>query len=201
MLAIDRYAVKETKTKNGTPIQFWYYPEHPEKVEPTSLHTEKIIEFLEDETGFPYPWGTYSQVMVQDFMYGAMENTSATIFGDFFNVDEKGFNDRNYVSVNAHEATHQWFGDIVTARSGRGTWLQESFATYYAKLFMKSVYGADEYAIIMRNEVRSALAAGKEDEPITSPSACIISTISISIITSTTSNTIIIMSMSEHERA
>jgi aminopeptidase N len=163
MLAIDRYAVKETKTKNGTPIQFWYYPEHPEKVEPTSLHTEKIIEFLEDETGFPYPWGTYSQVMVQDFMYGAMENTSATIFGDFFNVDEKGFNDRNYVSVNAHEATHQWFGDLVTARSGRGTWLQESFATYYAKLFMKSVYGADEYAIIMRNEVRSALAAGKKD--------------------------------------
>ena len=89
MLAIDRYAVKETRPKTATPIQFWYYPEHPEKVEPTSLHTEKIIEFLEDETGFPYPWGTYSQVMVQDFMYGAMENTSATIFGDFFNVDER----------------------------------------------------------------------------------------------------------------
>ncbi len=163
MLAIDRYAVKETKTKNGTPIQFWYYPEHPEKVEPTSLYTEKIIEFLEEETGYPYPWGTYSQVMVQDFMYGAMENTSATIFGDFFNVDEKGFNDRNYVSVNAHEATHQWFGDLITARSNKGTWLQESYATYYAKLFMKSVYGDDEYAIIMRNEVKSALAAGKKD--------------------------------------
>ena len=75
----------------------------------------------------------------------------------------KGFNDRNYVSVNAHEATHQWFGDLITARSNQGTWLQESFATYYAKLFMKSVYGADEYAIIMRNEVNSALAAGKKD--------------------------------------
>ena len=163
MLAIDRYAVKETKTANGTPIQFWYYPEHPEKVEPTSMHTEKIIEFLEAETGFPYPWGTYSQVMVQDFMYGAMENTSATIFGDFFNVDESGFNDRNYISVNAHEATHQWFGDLITARSNQGTWLQESFATYYAKLFMKSIYGADEYAINMRNEVNSALAAGERD--------------------------------------
>jgi len=127
------------------------------------MHTEKIIEFLEAETGFPYPWGTYSQVMVQDFMYGAMENTSATIFGDFFNVDESGFNDRNYISVNAHEATHQWFGDLITARSNQGTWLQESFATYYAKLFMKSIYGADEYAINMRNEVNSALAAGERD--------------------------------------
>lgn len=163
MLAIDRYGVKETKTKNGTPIQFWYYPEHPEKVEPTSLYTEKIIEFLEEETGFAYPWGSYSQVMVQDFMYGAMENTSATIFGDFFNVDEYGFNDRNYVSVNAHEATHQWFGDLVTARSRTGTWLQESFATYYAKLFMGAMYGDDEYRMNMRNEVNSALRASQQD--------------------------------------
>lgn len=163
MLAIDRYEVKETKTNMGTPIQFWYYPEHQEKVEPTSLHTEKIIEFLENETSFPYPWGAYSQVMVQDFMYGAMENTSATIFGDFFNVDENSFNDRNYVSVNAHEATHQWFGDLLTARSSRGTWLQESFATYYAKLFMKSVYGDDEYRKILRGEMNSALAASVND--------------------------------------
>ncbi|MFT7590764.1 MAG: aminopeptidase N, partial [bacterium] len=110
-----------------------------------------------------YPWGAYSQVMVQDFMYGAMENTSATIFGDFFNVDEKGFNDRNYISVNAHEATHQWFGDLITARSNNGTWLQESFATYYAKLFIKSIYGEDQYAITMRNEVNSALSAGQKD--------------------------------------
>lgn len=164
MLAIDRFGVKESKTKRGTPVQFWYYPEHPEKVEPTSKYTEEIIEFLEDETGFPYPWGTYSQVMVQDFMYGAMENTSATIFGDFFNVDEIGFNDRNYVSVNAHELTHQWFGDLVTARSGRGTWLQESFATYYAKLFMGHIYGPDEYAWNMRGEVQSALRAGEKDD-------------------------------------
>lgn len=163
MLAIDRYAVKETKTSRGTPVQFWYYPEHEDKKDLTSLHTEKIIEFLEDETGFAYPWGTYSQVMVQDFMYGAMENTSATIFGDFFNVDEYSFNDRNYVSVNAHELTHQWFGDLVTARSRKGTWLQESFATYYAKLFMGSVYGEDHYSWTLRNEVNSALRASESD--------------------------------------
>jgi len=163
MLAIDRYNVKETKTSNGTPVQFWYYPEHEDKIELTSLHTEKIIEFLEKETGYPYAWGTYSQVMVQDFMYGAMENTSATIFGDFFNVDENSFNDRNYVSVNAHELTHQWFGDLVTARSRKGTWLQESFATYYAKLFMGEIYGPDNYAWALRGEVNSALRASERD--------------------------------------
>lgn len=163
MLAIDKYEVKKTKTSRGTPVQFWYYPEHPEKVDYTSLHTEKIIEFLEDETGIPYPWGSYSQVMVQDFLYGAMENTSATIFGDFFFTDSRAFLDRNYIGVNAHELTHQWFGDYITARAAEGTWLQESFATYYAKLFFKGLEGDDSYKWNQRGEVQSALAAGQKD--------------------------------------
>jgi aminopeptidase N len=37
-----------------------------------------------------------------------------------------------YTNVNAHELAHQWFGDLVTAQSGKHHWLQEGFATYYA---------------------------------------------------------------------
>lgn len=164
MLAIDKYAVKKTVTESGVPVQFWYYPEHQDKLEYTSMYTERVIEFLERETGFKYAWGTYSQVMVQNFLYGAMENTSATIFGDFFLSDAYSFNDRNYISVNAHELTHQWFGDLITARSSAGTWLQESFATYYAKRFMREIYGDDEYRMILRGEVLSALRASEKDD-------------------------------------
>ncbi|MCF8201377.1 MAG: hypothetical protein K9J29_05305, partial [Bacteroidia bacterium] len=78
MLAVGEYAVQNTLSAAGTPLEFWYYPQHPEKLEPTSRYSEAIIDFLSKETGIPYPWGTYSQVMVQDFLYGAMENTSAT---------------------------------------------------------------------------------------------------------------------------
>lgn len=172
MLAIDTYNIKETKTSRGTPVQFWYYPEHEEKLEPTSMYTEEIIEFLEDETGVPYVWGTYAQVMVQDFMYGAMENTSATIFGDFFNVDKRAFHDRNYIGVNAHELTHQWFGDLITARSSAHAWLQESFATYYAKIFFETIQSVDEVKWIQRNEANSALNASlKDNYPIMHTSA------------------------------
>ena len=94
MLAVGEYAVQNTLSAAGTPLEFWYYPQHPEKLEPTSRYSEAIIDFLSTETGIPYPWGTYSQVMVQDFLYGAMENTSATTFGDFFWVDKRGFQDR-----------------------------------------------------------------------------------------------------------
>ena len=163
MLAIDNYAIKSSKTKNGTPIHLWYYPEHPERVEPTNRYSEKIIEFLENETGIPYPWGSYSQVMVQDFMFGAMENTSATVFGDFFWVDNRSFLDRNYIGVNAHEATHQWFGDLITGRHDGEQWLQESFATYYPGLFMGFAMGKDEMDWYFRGQQAGALAAGKQN--------------------------------------
>lgn len=163
MLAIDKYAIKKTTTKRGTPIQFWYYPEHPERLEPTSLFSERIIEFLEDETGVKYPWGSYSQVIIQDFMFGAMENTGATTLGDFSWVDSRTFLDRNYVTTNAHEATHQWFGDLITARNDADHWLQESFATYYPGLFVGSVYGPDETAWYFRGNMNGAIAAGEKN--------------------------------------
>lgn len=163
MLGIGDYAVQKTETKSGTPVQFWYYPEHPEKLKWSSMYTEQIIEFLEAETGTPFPWDTYSQIMVQDFIYGAMENTSATIFGDFFNVDSYSFNDRNYIGVNAHELTHQWFGDLITARTSSDIWLQESFATYYAKLFELHLHGPNEFKWNQYMEMQHALNASEKD--------------------------------------
>jgi aminopeptidase N len=163
MLAIGDYAVKSTKSKSGVPVNFWYYPQFPERLEPTSRYTEQMVDFMEDETGMKYPWESYSQVMVQDFLYGAMENTTATIFGDFFNVDARGFLDRNYVGVNCHEFVHQWFGDYVTARAGNDTWLQESFATHYPKYFTRLVYGEDMFQWARRGEQNGVLEAGKKD--------------------------------------
>lgn len=169
MMAIGKYEIKQTKTTRGTPVNFWYYPEFKDRVELTSLHTEKMIEFLEDETGYPYPWGSYSQVMVQDFLYGAMENTSATIFGDFFFVNNKAFEDRNYIGVNCHELTHQWFGDLITARGNSDIWLQENFATFYAKWFYGILpeHGMDEVKWNQLGEFNSAhRAAEKDNYPI-----------------------------------
>jgi len=94
---------------------------------------------------------------VQDFMYGAMENTSATLFGDFFEVDARSFNDRNYVAVNAHELAHQWFGDMVTARSGNSHWLQESFATHYNITAERECFGQDHFDWVRRQAYNTAI--------------------------------------------
>ncbi|WP_299117212.1 M1 family metallopeptidase [uncultured Winogradskyella sp.] len=144
-LAIGKYDVKKEVSKSGVPIELYYYPEDSAKVESTYRYTKQMFDFLEDEIGFPYPWQNYKQVPVHDFLYAGMENTSLTIFSDAFMVDDIGFNDKNYVNVNAHELAHQWFGDLVTATSGEHHWLQEGFATYYALLAEKEVFGEDYF--------------------------------------------------------
>lgn len=163
MLGIGKYSVDNRATKRGIPLHLWYYPEMPDRMEPTYRYSAEAVDFLERETGTPYPWDAYAQIPVQDFLYGAMENTTATVFGDFFLVDRRSFLDRNYISVNVHELTHQWFGDFVTGRSGRQSWLHESFATFYAKLFMKEIHGADAYQWQRRKEQDIALRASEQN--------------------------------------
>lgn len=163
MLGIGKYGIKKTNSGSGVPMNLYYYPEFADRAEPTYRYSEMMVDFLEKETGIAYPWESYSQIMVQDFLYGAMENTTATIFGDFFNVDKRAYIDRNYVGVNCHELTHQWFGDFITARDGRDTWLQESYATYYPKMLTRKLYGEDEYNWQRRGEHNTALEASKKD--------------------------------------
>jgi aminopeptidase N len=163
MLGIGKYAIDNRTSKSGVPVRLWYYPEFPERMIPTYRYSTEAIDFLEEQTGIKYPWESYSQIPVEEFTFGAMENTTATVFGDFSQVDERGFLDRSYVGTNVHELTHQWFGDFITARSGKGTWLQESFATYYPTIFTRKYYGEDAYQWSRRGEQNAAISASEKD--------------------------------------
>lgn len=172
MLGIGEYKIKTIRSESGKKINLWYYPDHEDRVEATYRYSKEMFDFFEKEIGVPYAWPEYAQIPVQDFMYGAMENTSATLFGDFFMVDERAYLDRNYVGVNAHELAHQWFGDLVTARSAKHHWLQESFATYYNMLYEREAFGQEHYEWGLRNASKSAIAASKNDlKPIANSTA------------------------------
>ncbi len=143
--AIGNFEKKELRSDSGIPIELYYKPEDSLKAEPTYRYSKEIFDFLETEIGFAYPWQNYKQVPVRDFLYAGMENTTVTIFSEAFVVDSIGFNDKNYVNVNAHELAHQWFGNLVTETSSEHHWLQEGFATYYALLAEKEIFGEDYY--------------------------------------------------------
>lgn len=143
--AIGNYAKQELKSQSGIPIANYYYPKDSLRVEPTYRHTKQIFDFLETEIGVPYPWQNYKQIPVHDFLYAGMENTGTTIFSDAFMIDSTSFIDKNYVNVNAHELAHQWFGNLVTEKNGEHHWLHEGFATYYAYLAAKEIFGEAHY--------------------------------------------------------
>ncbi|CAH8282104.1 aminopeptidase N [Mariniflexile fucanivorans] len=144
-LVIGNYDKKTETSKSEIPLEMYYYPEDSLKLEPTYRYTKHMFDFLEEEIGVKYPWQNYKQVPVKDFLYAGMENTTTTIFADSFVIDSIAFVDKNYVNVNAHELAHQWFGNLVTETSGTHHWLQEGFATYYALLAEKDIFGDDYY--------------------------------------------------------
>ena len=172
MLGIGKYDIDERKTKSGVPIHLYYYPDWKDRVIPTYKYMADMIDFYESEIGVKFPWESYSQIPVQDFMYGAMENTTATIYGDFYMVDNRSFLDRNYIGVDAHELAHQWFGDMVTCLTPSSMWLHENFATYYSALFDKEVFGKDYFDWERRGFQNSAIDENKKNNnPIASSMA------------------------------
>ena len=145
MLAIGNYDKTVAKSASGVLLENYYYPEEKQYVSATYKHNKRIFDFLEKEIGVPFPWDVYRNIPVQDFLYGGMENTSSTIYNESYMVDEIGYNDRNFINVNAHELAHQWFGDYITASESKHHWLHEGFATYYALLAEKEIFGTDYF--------------------------------------------------------
>ena len=163
MLAIGNFEKQTTTTKSVTPLEFYLDKNDVSKFEPTYRYSKEMFDYLEQEIGVNYPWGIYRQVPVRDFLYAGMENTTSTIFAQDFVVDEIGFNDRNYVNVNAHELAHQWFGDLITAQSGKHHWLQEGFATYYALLAERHLFGDDYFYEELNDYAEQLKRASKTD--------------------------------------
>lgn len=170
---IGAYEKQEVRSSSGVLIENYFYPEHRSRAEPTYRFTKTIFDFLEEEIGVNYPWQNYKQVPVHDFLYAGMENTTATVFSDSYVIDSTAFVDHNYVNVNAHEMAHQWFGNLVTEASGEHHWLHEGFATYYAYLAEKELFGADHFywklhrtAVLLRD-----ISGRGEGQALTDPKA------------------------------
>lgn len=148
MMAIGEFEVVKDEwiKKDGTKMEVNYYVE--EKYAPYARDifgkTPKMIGYFSDLLGVEYPWPKYSQVVVRDYVSGAMENTTATIHGDFLYKTKRELIDENNESIIAHELFHHWFGDLVTCESWANLPLNESFANYSQYLWDEYEYGRME---------------------------------------------------------
>jgi len=111
----------------------------------TFVHTPAMIGLFERVTGVPFPWAKYSQVVVRDFVFGGMENTSATTMTENILLDSKAAKDYSSDDLISHELAHMWSGDLLTCRDWSHGWLNESFATFFEFLWRDEHLGVDEY--------------------------------------------------------
>jgi aminopeptidase N len=108
--------------------------------------TPQMLELFSKKLGVEYPWEKYAQSMVDDFVAGGMENSSATTNASSSLVNallapEYPTGQDDLIS---HELGHQWFGDLVTCKDWGNIWLNEGFATFMETLWSENYFPKDQ---------------------------------------------------------
>ncbi len=151
-LVVGDFAVVKDKWRDRE-VNYYVEPAYKGTAKKVFGNTPAMMEFFSKKLGVDYPWAKYAQVVVRDFVSGAMENTSASTFMEDLHMTERELLDKNWDGIIAHELFHQWFGDYVTTESWANLPLNESFANYSEYLWFEHKYGADEAAYLQLDEL------------------------------------------------
>jgi aminopeptidase N len=157
-----------TVGRRTVPLAYLVPPGRESDVARTFGHTPRMIAHFGHVTGVEYPWNKYAQVVVADFVFGGMENTTATTMYEHILLDRRAALDVSSDDLISHELAHQWFGDFVTCRDWYEGWLNEGFATFFEHVWREKLLGPDEYAFGLKADLQSYAgeAHGRYRRPI-----------------------------------
>ncbi|MGB3463773.1 MAG: M1 family aminopeptidase, partial [Cyclobacteriaceae bacterium] len=143
MVAIGNFVEVEDEW-GDIPLGYYVEPEFSASAKAVFGNTPEMLTYFSEILNYPYPWPQYNQVVVRDFVSGAMENTTASVFMEELYVNERELLDDNWDYIIAHELFHHWFGNLVTTESWSNLPLNESFADFSEALWITEKYGKDE---------------------------------------------------------
>src|ERR1700720_1393165 len=130
----------------GLPVNYYAPKGRGDLLLPNYERTPAMIDLFTRKLGADYPWEKYAQVMVDDFVAGGMENSSATTNTATSLKSPKLAPEfpTNEDPLISHELAHQWFGDLVTCKDWGDVWLNEGFATFFETVWSESHYSKDQ---------------------------------------------------------
>ncbi len=159
--------LKDRAPETGVDV-YYYAPKGREADTRRSLgRTPEMIDFFSRRIGITYPHRRYSQVFVHDFIFGGMENTTATTLTSEAMLDPRAAFDHDVEPLVCHELAHQWWGDLLTCREWPEAWLNEGFATYFEYVWRDHTRGRDEADVDLLGDLDAYLGeAGIYQRPI-----------------------------------
>ncbi len=147
---------------DGIPVSYYYHPGDEEKARNSFADTPEMVKFFSKRIGVAYPYAKYSQIPATDFIFGGMENTTATTQTAFTLHDNRAHLDFSSNSLVSHELAHQWFGNLLTCRDWSHGWLNEGFTTYMECCWEEEERGKEEFQYYMLTEMESYLEEDKQ---------------------------------------
>ncbi|MBN3942738.1 M1 family metallopeptidase [Nostoc sp. NMS9] len=157
-LAVGDFAEIRDEWK-GKAVTYYVEKGREEDAKRSMDKTPRMIEFLSQKYGYPYPFPKYAQVCVDDFIFGGMENTSTTLLTDRCLLDERAaLDNRNTEALVVHELAHQWFGDLVVIKHWSHAWIKEGMASYSEVMWTEQEYSLEEAAYYRLLEARRYLS-------------------------------------------
>ncbi|HYG81215.1 MAG TPA: M1 family aminopeptidase [Pyrinomonadaceae bacterium] len=150
-LVVGNYAKLDGAYKN-VPLEYYTYRGTEETARRAFAKTPEMMRLFSEKLGHEYPYNRYAQTVVASFIFGGMENVTATTHADseilYGSSPEAQVSTQNLIS---HELAHSWFGNLVTCKDWSELWLNEGFATFMEAVFREHDAGRDAYLQEMRS--------------------------------------------------
>ncbi|MHB8579368.1 MAG: M1 family metallopeptidase [Ignavibacteriaceae bacterium] len=146
-IAVSDYTVYTTyyhyAPSDSMPIVFYVYPEDFNNAKP---YLDKVANMIAVFSNFygPYPFLKEKYGEAEFGWSGGMEHQTITSLG--------GFDD----DLEAHELSHQWYGDKITCADWQDIWLNEGFASFSEAVYFGAISGTNAYNLMMTSFMNSA---------------------------------------------
>ncbi|MBL0048199.1 MAG: hypothetical protein IPP32_08925 [Bacteroidetes bacterium] len=146
-LVVGEYVDVVQKTERAS-IHNFAYSNEIEAVKATTKLLPDMLAFLEEKTGFTYPFNQYSQVMLQDYPFPGLNGQHMLgMLSDNY-IDDYGVHqDFSYLwdGIAVQALAGQWFGNLISPQSWEDNWLNAAFAQYFAGCYTAKNNTKDEY--------------------------------------------------------